>query len=129
MLKLKGTAAAKEDAIQVSIWHRGGAPAKENEDGAEEVIFWLRPLLGRDQRAISDAMMRSDKRGNSTMLAGTVAREKVVRSVVAVEGLEDERGNAVGRFTVDTYDAIPGWVCEVLLENVNEINGEVEEGN
>ena len=117
--------------------HATEAPVEEedlqfNEQGeptnAAKVSFWLRPLFGRDEVAINNELMVADRKGRGKMMTGEVQRLKVVRSVVRVEGLENEDGSAVKQFAAGHYDGLRKWLCADLLHAVNELNGEVEEG-
>lgn len=100
-----------------------GAQARAGDEGAQEVTFELRRFSGRDQREFSDLANRFDKRGRPMAAVGGIFREKVVRAVVSVSGLEDREGNPITRFTAEVFDGLPAWMTDALLHEVNELNG------
>lgn len=131
MARIPKDSKLKDDANLFSIWTTPDLDREcdPQEQGAEEIQVWFRQLRAGDMRRITDSMMTTDKKGNSRILPGTSGREKVVRSIVAVEGLDDPSGNPVDRITPDLFDTLPSWFSERLLAIVNEINGEDDLGN
>lgn len=104
----------------VHVAPNGGRAARGE---GEEIAFNLRRLTGRDIRELSDLTVRMNKRGAPEHQIGGVARLKVLRSVVSCEGLTYPDGRTVEKLGPDEYDKLPGWLCEALLSEVNDLNG------
>jgi len=98
-------------------------------DGVEmgEIHVYLRMLKGRDSRRISDLTVEVDKSGKSTIKTGAVAREKCVRAVQLIEGLEDESGEAIAQIDHAGYDQIDSWILVDILREINVMNAQLEE--
>lgn len=94
-----------------------------------KIEFWMRPLTGRDERAITDSMITASRKGGARYNAGKMAQTRVCRSVVRVRGLGS---GSVEHETItpEVYDRLPKWMVEKLQAKVQEINGEeaVDEG-
>jgi hypothetical protein len=113
----------REEAQRVELYYdASGLPVSGPERAAGSVVFYLRRLKGRDLQRINDTMVEADRDGRTVIKSGSVTREKILCSVLAVEGLEDESGNPVSRITPEVYDALDAWMIDALLEAVNRLN-------
>lgn len=135
-----GKQISKEDAFESKVFYRedenGNQTHVKREDAQDSdqcVSFFLVPLTGRAQREISDRMMSVSKKGKTEMQTGTAEMIRVLRSVIAVEGMESATGRQLNRLTEDVYDAMPRWMLDEVLEDIHKLNGtdtvEDEDGN
>lgn len=121
-----GRQLTKNDATVVDIFYDENfnhVKAEDAQDDTEKVSFFIVPLTGKSQREISDKMMSVSRKGKTTMQTGTAEMIRVLRSVIAVEGLETAQGRALNRMTEDVYDACPRWMLEELTEAIHKLNG------
>lgn len=96
-----------------------------------EIVIYLRPLRGRDERRISDLMVEMSRKSKAiSMRTGRVSQEKCVRSVIAMEGITLPDGTVVEKLTHDVYDRLDSWITDSILRRVNDLNAiqEDEEG-
>lgn len=96
-----------------------------------EVVFYLRSFTGEDQRAFSDKMLVSDRKGRSRMNAGEVQKEKLLRGVVRIENLSGADGRAIEKLSPATYASVPAWILNRVSSRMNEalLEDEEDEGN
>lgn len=123
---------AREDAHKLTLpYNADGLPidpnSPETAKTAGEILVYLRPLSGRDMRRISDLMIEMDRKGRGIMKSGSVAREKVIRSVVHLEGVVTADGTPVENLDHDLYDTLDAWITEAILAKVNNLNNLREE--
>lgn len=133
VLRAKPEALESCDRLEIA-YNEQQLEAEGEADTAGLVVFYLKPLLGKDNRHISNLMARMDRKGSGQWMTGDVARERVVRSVWQVgdqdgaNGLTTEDGKAVERLDYSTYALLPGFMVTKLLERINIINGEDDTG-
>jgi len=125
----------KETADKLVLqYDERGLPIKPTDEGktaAGEIVVYLRPLRGKDDRRISDLMVEMNRKSRAvSMRTGRVAQEKCVRSVVVMEGITLPDGTPVEKMDHAVYDRLDSWITEAILRRINELNGigEDEEG-
>lgn len=109
---------------------RGPSPTPERPIDEEFGVLTvgIRPLLGEDSRAIADMMVEHDRKGGKgRMRAGTVVREKFIRSVVFIDTIEDENGNEVKVFGPKTFASLRNDLVSEIVGEIDVYNGEAKE--
>jgi len=89
------------------------------------IQIYLRRLGGRDEQALADSASRTSRRGVTKLLLGSNAKDRVIRSVVWMEGLQLEDGTVANRMTAGVYDEYAdSWILKRIQKRVAELNGE-----
>jgi len=103
----------------------------EDDDKLTDIVFYLRAFTGHDTAHFSDMTIVAGRKGKTEVRSGAVGREKVIRGVAKIEGLEDPEGRPIERMTESVYRDLPSWITQRILRRLNEINEEEEkeEGN
>lgn len=107
------------------------AAGTPDESPLGEVVFYIRSFTGEDQRAFSDKMLVSDRKGRSRMNAGEVQKEKLLRGVVKIENLSGVDGRAIEKLSPANYSAVPAWILNRVSSRMNAalLEDEEDEGN
>lgn len=121
-----GAAWEGEDIPFIRDAEVAGAPVPEHET----FRVGMRPLLGSDSRAISDLMIVQGRKGGARTKIGSVIREKIIRSVVYIEGpLTDAQGRPVERITADNFGLFRADFLNAISKASAELNHDLEEGD
>ncbi len=101
-------------------------PPRKDAKALAEVVFHLRAITVRANKAINDLMVVSDANGKQTMRSGTYAFERVRRSIARVEGFDSDSG-PVTVLTAEQLEELPVWMFNDVLGAINELAKEEED--
>lgn len=111
-------------AVHVYFDESGHVKAEDAQGDTDKVSFYIVPLTGKAQREISDRMMAVSRKGKTEMRTGTAEMIRVIRSVIAIEGMQNAQGGrAITKMTEEVYDLCPRWMLEELTEAIHVLNG------
>jgi hypothetical protein len=120
------------DKLEVSIdthnpWSPPSAEALLDSEHIAVIVFYLRAFTGNDMAVFSDMTIVGGRKGKAEVRSGAVGREKVIRGVAKIEGLDDPSGTSCEEMTLRVYRELPSWITSRILRRLNKINEEIEE--
>lgn len=137
-----GKMPTKENATQFFVYHDGmnfvasrdddeNPPTLPNsEQPCECITFYLAPETGRVARKIADEVVElNSKKRTASMRTGSATMERIVSSVVWVEGLLDAKGNEVHKINQRVHDDMPSWLINALSKRISKLNRDEELGD
>lgn len=134
-----GRVPTKENSTRFYIYHDGlnFVASRDTEDDPplnqetetpyECVTFYLAPETGQLTRKLSDEMVVMDTRRNKTSVqTGSATMERIIGSVVWVDGLTDQKGNEIHRINERAHDAMPSWMIAAVSKRISQLNRDKE---